>query len=184
MRRTAHLLAGIALLSGCGGEPAATETAVDLQSPAAQASAAEHRDVAALRAATVKFHDIETAKHAGWNTQFPAGCFTSPTGAMGYHWIKNDNVGRLKVTEPQLVLFEPQKDGKMKLVGVEFILPGQPTDTPPVLFGQTFGYNSTFGVWALHVWAWRHNPLGLYANWNPTVTCQFAASIATMTHHH
>jgi len=183
MRRTAHLLAGIALLTGCGGQPAATETAADFQPPRSEASAAEHRDVAALRAATVKFHHIEVANSAGWDTQFPAGCFTSPMGAMGYHWIKNKNVGTLKVTEPQLVLYEPQENGTMKLVGVEFILPGQPTDTPPVLFGQTFQYNTTFGVWALHVWAWRNNPLGLYANWNPTVTCKFATTVAAMAHH-
>jgi hypothetical protein len=25
--------------------------------------------------------------------------------------------------------------------------------------------------YALHVWVWHHNPLGLFANWNPLVEC-------------
>ena len=23
----------------------------------------------------------------------------------------------------------------------------------------------------LHVWAWKHNPSGMFADWNPTVSC-------------
>ena len=23
----------------------------------------------------------------------------------------------------------------------------------------------------LHVWLWKHNPSGLFAEWNPSVTC-------------
>jgi len=38
-------------------------------------------------------------------------------------------------------------------------------------------------VWALHVWAWRENPSGLYANWNPKVSCQYATNVVNMAHH-
>ena len=178
MRRTAQLLAGIALLGGCGAEPVITGTPAAIRpSEAATSQAskgAEHKDLAVLRAATATFHRIDAAHQAGWDTQFPPGCFTSPAGAMGFHYLNGANVGTLDVARPQLLMYEPQKNGRMKLVGVEFIVPGVPTETPPVLFDQTFHYNSTFGVWALHVWAWEHNPNGIYADWNPRVTCEYA----------
>ena len=102
---------------------------------------------------------------------------------MGVHYLNNTRVGGLKVTEPQLLMYEPQQNGTMKLVGVEFIVPGVPTETAPVLFGQTFQYNATFGVWALHVWAWAKNPLGLFYDWNPNVTCAYATSVSAVAHH-
>ena len=36
---------------------------------------------------------------------------------------------------------------------------------------------------ALHVWLWKDNPSGLYADWNPAVSCQHAASVAAGRHH-
>lgn len=187
MRRMTALLAGIVLLSGCENSKAtgtdATPAAYRGALSASRADAQEHKDVAALRAATEKFHKIELAAQAGWNEQVPPGCFTSQVGSMGFHFRNLSKVGTMNPTEPQFVMYEPQKDGSMRLVGVEFIFPGSPTDTPPVLFGQPFQYNTTFGVWALHVWAWRENPSGLYSNWNPNVSCQYAANIVAMAHH-
>lgn len=69
----------------------------------------------------------------------------------------------------------------MNLIGVEYIPPGAPDDTPPVLFGQTFEYNTTFGVWALHVWAGKHNPHSLLGEWNPTVSCEYAGTVSAAT---
>lgn len=188
MRRTAGLLAGIALLAGCAGEPTATasaDAAADAGSLAARLAQGEneHADVAALRAATARFHRIEVADAAGYDTQFPPGCFAIAEGAMGFHYLNGAAVGTLDVTRPQLVMYEPQKDGTMKLVGVEFIYPGLPTDPPPVLFGRAFQYNHVFSVWALHVWAWRENPRGLYADWNPLVSCEHASAVTTASHH-
>lgn len=189
MRGMTGLLAAIILTSACG---TATGTGTDAAGAAyratvpstSSADAQEHKDVAALRAATDKFHKIEVAAQAGWDDQAPPGCFTSPgEGSMGFHFRNISKVGTLNPTEPQFVMYEPQKDGSMRLVGVEFIALGSPTDTPPVLFGQPFQYNTTFNVWALHVWAWRENPAGLYANWNPKVSCQYAANVQTMAHH-
>ena len=176
MRRTALLLAGIVLLGACSEEPTITEPGAEMQAGAlTQLSPGAAHDLAALRSATASFHRIEVAKAAGYDVQFPAGCFSSPAGAMGFHYLNGAKVGTLAPGEPQLVIYEPQKNGTLKLVGVEFILPGAPTDTPPVLFGQTLEYNSTFGVWALHVWAWKNNPEGMFADWNPKASCEFAA---------
>lgn len=166
MRRIAQVLAGLAVIAGCDDEPTAVE-----------------KDIAALRAATRDFQSIAVAQSAGYDTQFPAGCFTSTDGAMGFHYLKAANVGTLTVTDPQLVMYEPQANGSMKLVGVEYIVPGEPSDTPPVLFDREFQYNATFEVWVLHVWAWENNPKGLYTDWNPNVTCDHASAVSPLSHH-
>jgi hypothetical protein len=31
--------------------------------------------------------------------------------------------------------------------------------------------NEAFGLWTLHVWLFKHNPNGLFADWNPLVRC-------------
>lgn len=45
----------------------------------------------------------------------------------------------------------------------------------PTLFGQDFHLKTnipgTPPVWALHLWLWTHNPEGLFADYNPTVSC-------------
>ena len=175
MRRTTLLLAGIVLLGGCSDELTITEPGAEMQAGAlTQLSPAAAQDLASLRAATAPFHRIEVAKAAGYDVQFPAGCFSSPAGGMGFHYLNGAKVGTLAPGEPQLVIYEPQKNGTLKLVGVEFILPGASTDVAPVLFGQTFEYNSTFEVWALHVWAWKNNAAGMFSDWNPNVSCEYA----------
>jgi hypothetical protein len=180
-------LAGIALLAGCGADPAPTESAAATadQSQAGldgTLTAANRQDIAALRAATARFQRIAVADGAGYNVQFPAGCMESPAGGMGFHYINGDNVGSLDPVRPQLVIYEPEQNGTLRLVAVEFIFPGQPTDPAPVLFGQPFTWNETFQVWALHVWIFKNNPTGLFKDWNPDVSCQFATSTSTMVH--
>jgi hypothetical protein len=184
MNRTLPLAAlalALALLAGCTepagmpGHGAGAPLRTDLP-------AHVNRDIAALRAATAAFHRIDVAHAAGFDAQFPPGCFESDAGAMGFHFLNEANVGTLSVTRPQLVMYEPQANGSMLLVGVEYIMPGLPTDTPPRLFGRDFAYNAVFEVWVLHVWAWRHNPAGMFADWNPTVSCAHAGA-AIDAHH-
>ncbi|MDQ3698692.1 MAG: hypothetical protein M3373_11815 [Gemmatimonadota bacterium] len=64
-------------------------------------------------------------------------------------------------------------------MGVEFIVPyTEWTDlNPPSLFGQFFRRNDPFGLWVLHVWLWQKNPNGVFANWNPRVTCAHAPPV-------
>ena len=185
MTRSSGLLIPCLLAAACSGPPAtATDDAPAAQAAArAEAPAAEHADVAALRAATARFQRIEVAHQAGYAVQFPAGCFESDEGAMGFHFLNESLVGTLDPTRPQLVMYEPQRNGTMKLVGVEFIAPGSPDDTPPMLFGQDFAWNDVFEVWVLHVWTWKHNPAGPYQGWNPTVSCEHAASVSLTAHH-
>ncbi|HEU4697590.1 MAG TPA: hypothetical protein VFS40_00260, partial [Gemmatimonadales bacterium] len=67
--------------------------------------------------------------------------------------------------------------GQLRLVGVEYVVPRDLWTSPekPRLFGRELQPNG-FGLFALHVWLWRDNPSeeGIYADWNPTVSCRYA----------
>lgn len=136
------------------------------------------RDLAALRAAVSGLQNRELAAKAGWNFKL-TDCFADEAGAMGFHVARPEYLedGILDVTKPEALLFEPQSNGGLRLVGVEYILPGASTDTPPVLFGQEFAWVEAFGIWGLHVWPWLDNPSGLFAPWNPRVSCRHADKV-------
>jgi hypothetical protein len=137
-----------------------------------------NREIARLRELTAPFHDFETAAKAGWGAQI-TGCFSDPKlGGMGYHYGNTALIdGNVDALEPELLLYEPRKNGKLRLVAVEYIVPfGAWTGAqPPRLFDQSFHRNEAFGLWVLHVWHFRHNPSGMFADWNPKVSCEFAA---------
>jgi hypothetical protein len=207
MRRTAHLLAGIALLSACRGEQIPTETTGHLVPdgasqaatpmtglkpagvsglPTSQISEAVlNEELAALRRATAPFHQFKTATAAGWSAKI-TDCMTDPAGGMGFHYGNPALIdGSVQVESPELLLYEPDKNGGLSLVAVEYIIPytaHSRAAAPPVLFGQKFQPNDLFQLWGLHAWVWKDNPSGMFANWNPRVTCQYASSMSTMTH--
>jgi hypothetical protein len=74
---------------------------------------------------------------------------------------------------PEVLLYEPVQPSGMRLVGVEFIVPfsAWAGSEPPELFGRQMSRNEGFQVWALHAWLFKHNPQGVFADWNPTVNC-------------
>ena len=134
------------------------------------------RDLARVRQATAQFHRIEVAKQAKWDAKLTE-CFSDPQGGMGYHYGNMDLFdGTVSVSEPELLLYEPQKDGKLELVAVEYAIPftAWPSAAPPQLFGRAFHRNEVFGLWILHVWVHRDNPSGMFEDWNPKVSCQYA----------
>ena len=190
MRRTASLLTTIALLAGCGDNPIATETTASLQPQGVTANRgsedAVQKDLAALRRVTAPFHQFDKAVAAGWSAQI-TGCMADPTaGGMGFHYGNPTLIdGNARVEEPELLLYEPQKNGTMRLVAVEYIVPlsAWTSTEPPRLFGRDFHVNAAFGIWALHVWVWEENPSGLYADWNPRVNCEHALAGSVMSHH-
>jgi hypothetical protein len=106
---------------------------------------------------------------------FDGECVTDPTsGGMGVHHGRIDRLdSHIDVREPETLLYEPSPDGD-RLVGLEYVVVA-PVDQPPQLFGQTFEQGPELGdgsaIWALHVWAWRHNPAGMFSPYNPKVTC-------------
>ena len=73
-----------------------------------------------------------------------------------------------------MLIYAPAAEGKVELVAVEYIVPYRAvpsTAKPPRIFDQELKRYDQLNYWALHVWAWRPNPSGLFADWNPTVRC-------------
>jgi hypothetical protein len=136
-----------------------------------------NQQLAALRELTAPFRDFDRAKAAGWSTPITP-CLASPSGAMGIHYGNVAFIdGNVNLLEPELLMYEPEADGRLRFVGVEYIVPlaAWTGATPPMLLGQEFQVNATFGVWALHVWLGRENPSGIFTNWNPKVSCAAAS---------
>ena len=142
-------------------------------------SADQNAQLAQLRRFIAPFHQLDRAMAAGYNVEVTP-CLELPgEGGMGFHYGNPDFINNAvaNLLEPELLLYEPQKNGRMRLVGVEYIIPFTelPATAPaPTLLGQTFHQDPVVPIWALHVWVGTHNPSGLFADWNPTVSCQFA----------
>lgn len=181
------LVATFVVGAACQDPAPAPSVAAQLHSGHAASSKGEpaavsgevQRQVARLRALTAGFHQFDAAVAAGWNTKITE-CFSNPElGAMGYHYGNTAYIdGAVDALQPELLLYEPQKNGKLRLVAVEYIVPftAWTASEPPQLYGQAFHRNEAFGIWALHVWHERHNSRGMFADWNPKVTCDNATT--------
>lgn len=184
LSRSALALALILLPAACDSGPAAPAPDADLVEHSAHArpagagdAAIVNRWLARLRAALAPYHDIEAAQAALWPDPI-TGCMEQPgTGGMGFHYgdlARFDAV--VDPVAPELLLYEPQKNGRMRLVGVEWAIPFTEwtSPVPPELNGVPFHRNEGFGLWVLHAWVGRHNPAGMFMDWNPVVTCKYA----------
>jgi hypothetical protein len=141
-----------------------------------------------VREATVRFKDVSEAERAHYALLF--GCVSGPDeGAMGLHYLNLDlldevnKTGILDPARPQIVLYEAQPNGSLKLTGADFVVYADAWDAKhpgvtPQLMGQIFHYfeaPNRFGLpafYTLHVWAWKENPKGAFVNWHPNVSCQ------------
>jgi len=114
-------------------------------------------------------------------------CVTGPEfGAMGVHLINAENVdGILDVYKPEALIYEPQANGRLRIVGVEYIVPkdawdalhSNPLDRPSLeghllnFVGSPNRYGLD-GFYEIHVWAFEDNRKGALTDWNPEVTCE------------
>lgn len=155
---------------------AAVVAALLVASPEAGArdQARLNAELTELRLATAAFHSLPNAIAAGW-TEDITGCLANPeVGGMGHHYANwdlffDDKVDALK---PELLVYAPTPNGGLKLAAVEYLVLADALTGPvPELFGQTFRFNPHINAWVLHVWLWRGNPDGLFADWNPAVRC-------------
>src|SRR5262245_7881313 len=138
------------------------------------------RDVIAVRAATESFKVLDNAVAAGYEGQV-SQCVENPThGGMGFHH-KNSSLrdARLEIDKPEILLYARMPHGQYTLTGVEYIVPisAWSRSEPPTIMGQPLRRADTLGVWYLHVWIWEFNPSGLFADWNPRVTCPQSVAI-------
>lgn len=152
--------------------------------------------LAAVRRATAGFHKVQVAEAAGYVST--EECVSVPgLGGMGIHYVNFGLLGdgEVDALQPEVLLYEPRGD-HFRLVGVEYVMmalwdtgtgaapwfdhdppPGPWVTTNPELFGQTFaGPMPGHGEgepwhYELHAWVWRHNPRGIFADFNTKVSC-------------
>jgi hypothetical protein len=154
---------------------------------AAPAAAGGGSDLAAARAGTAGFHTLARAQAHGYGLLRDAAgiaCIDNPAGGMGIHYVNGALVGDDKVNAatPELVVYEPQPNGRMRLVAAEYVVfqSAWKGSSPPTLFGQEFelvGEGNRYGLppfYELHAWLWKHNPSGFFEDWNPRVSCAAA----------
>lgn len=140
--------------------------------------------VNAVREATAKYQDVANATADGYGPVL--GCVSGPDmGAMGVHYLKPELLGddTVDAAHPELLVYEPQRNGRLQLVAVEYIVFADAWDashtdgSPPSLMGQLFNHTDApnrFRLpanYSLHVWAWKFNPAGVFSMWNPRVSC-------------
>jgi hypothetical protein len=163
------LLAGMLLAAGVGYADAGNDDLIS----AVQASA--------------RFHDLDTAKAAGYGELRDAqgiACIAQPNlGTMGIHYVKGDLVGDAAVdpSQPEALVYEPERNGELKLVALEYVVFQTAWDaahsSPPSLFEHEFLLTPSpnrYGLpafYALHAWIWQPNPSGKFEPWNPRVSC-------------
>jgi hypothetical protein len=173
-RRILGLTLAIAMLTLGGQTPQGS-------APGQEGGAIHASQLASLRGATARFHRLEVALGEGY-TAF-GGCFADPggSGAMGYHYVNEALVAdpAIDPLRPELLVYERQPNGELQLVAVEWITfvsawhQAANADAPS-LFGEEFHVNPTLlaePFYLLHAWIWKHNPAGIFGDWNPKVRC-------------
>lgn len=134
--------------------------------------------LASIRAATARYHDVDLALADGYVPVSP--CEQSASGTMGVHYLNQQLAGDAEVdpARPEVLLYVPSADGEAQLVGVEYFVAAAATGgIPPELYDVTFdgpmaGHAPGMPEhYDLHVWTWRHNPEGVTAQWNPAIEC-------------
>ncbi len=145
---------------------------------AAQHPQSTNKQLAALRQATAPFHNINKAIEADYDTPLTPCWYHSELGAMGYHYGNLEYLenGEVHLLKPEALMYEPGPSGHYRLVGMEYIVPvaAWEGEGVPTLLGQEYHHNEALGLYTLHIWLWRNNPAGLFANWNPKVSCEYA----------
>ncbi len=116
------------------------------------------------------------------------GCVSGPNGgAMGVHYVKLDLLldDEIDPTQPEILVYEPTPWGSMRLVAAEYVVfksaweAKHGENNVPYVEGQHMMLTTApnrYGLpdhYMLHVWAFKDNRDGMFAPWNPDVTCEY-----------
>jgi hypothetical protein len=150
--------------------------------PAPDPSEEMATQLAAVREATRRFNDLERAVAEGYVPISP--CVEVPgLGGMGIHYGKPATMDDADyvATEPEILLYAPQADGSLRLVAVEYWITEAAWQTAgksgtPVFVDHPFDFDpaNDHGLpnrYTLHIWNWFDNPSGIFAPFNPRVSC-------------
>jgi hypothetical protein len=177
-----------ALLLACAATAALLALSVQVLAHGSDTEASAEdiqRQIAEVRRATRPFQDVQAAIAQGYAAFADKDglCVAQPgQGAMGICYLNGGLIDAvLDPRQPEALMYEPQRDGRLELVGVEYIVFQDAWDAahpqPPVLFGHPFHlvrapnrYNVP-AFYELHLWVWEHNRNGLFNDWNPAVHC-------------
>lgn len=102
---------------------------------------------------------------------------------------------------PSILIYEPQADGSLELVAVENLVfvkawKEAGNEAPPSLHGVAYDTMIDDPATSVdeahmfephydrHVWLYRENPNGIFAQYNPRVTCAYHAGTAHQDHEH
>lgn len=140
-------------------------------------------ELKALRASHARYHDVANALADGFQLGYRglvAGCVQRPgIGAMGYHyfhWAKMDDPA-ISEMDPEVLVYHTTDEGELKLGAVEWVVPKEAwhaagNSAPPVVYGRELHViNPALNWYIEHAWLFEENPLGVFADWNPDVTC-------------
>jgi hypothetical protein len=184
MSRPMRFLTLVAVIAGAACTADAPVTPAGSSDKRSAAPAADvNKQLAELRRVTAPYHNFDTAVAGGYVVRVTP-CWEHRTeGAMGYHYGMVDPSEwdvSVNLLEPELLMYEPGPGGHMRLVGMEYVVPKAAwdlvsPDAPPTLLGEEFHEHSFLPIYKLHIWLWRNNPRGMFADWNPKVSCEFAA---------
>ena len=140
----------------------------------------------AVRQATARFHSLTQAERAGYGP-FPPGaplheCIMAldQSGGMGFHWVNGTLVdATLDAAHPEVLVYAPKPNGGLELVALEYVIfdSAVPPGTTPTILGQALTFvpdGNRYEIpafWQRHVWLYEKNEAGLFADFNPAVSC-------------
>ena len=129
-------------------------------------TAETNAQLAAARAATARYQQLENAIADGYvdiNVFMPG---------MGHHFLNEARLldGVFVPSEPELLVYTIEANGRYRLVAVEYAVPIPMSATAPAGFtgdADAWDRNTRFDLWTLHAWVWLDNPDGVFAPFNP-----------------
>lgn len=139
----------------------------------------EEEGIETLRQATDRYNDVEVATNEGFVQADPCVENQEGPGALGIPYVNTDRLDiTIDLNKPEVLFYEPQQDGDLRLVGAEPVVPLETWDEnesePPSLFGHEFHRNEADGLYGLHMWVWKENPAGTITFWHTDVSCKYA----------
>jgi hypothetical protein len=172
--RPGFLILAVLLVVACGQEPGTDEAPSDSAAAPAAPARPEEAELNALREKFSPLQDFARAAEAGYSEAITSCWYHRVEGGQGVHYARTELIdGVITVMDPEIVMYEPQQGGGMQLLAIEYIVPFEQwtSQSPPMVLGQQMHRNEPLSLWVHHVWLFRDNPSGLYADWNPTVSC-------------